>query len=95
MRSENRFLDVLGRDGAFRLHLPSTKPPIHYLVDPQTLISLSKMGNGILNRNQATWTNTDTRASPKEFYEPTHNQQIAIREIGCGGLGRLTISRNA
>ena len=54
MRSTNRLLEILGRDGWLRMHLPSTKPPIHYLVPLQTLMPLSKMGNGILNRNQST-----------------------------------------
>ena len=29
MRSGNRLLEVLGRDGPSHLHLPSTKSPIH------------------------------------------------------------------
>ena len=85
--AENRLLGVLGRDGSLEVHLPSTKDPIHYSADSQALISLSKMGNGDPNRNQTTWTNTDTGTSPEEFYEPTHNQKIAIREMGVGGLG--------
>ena len=55
------------------------------------------MRNGDPNRNQTTWTNTDTRASPRAFYEPTHNQEISIRELGAvgalsdfmGGLGNM------
>ena len=45
MRSENRLLDVIGCDGELRLHLPSTKSTIRYLVDSQTLIGLAKMIN--------------------------------------------------
>ena len=55
MRSANRSFGILGRDGALQLHLPSTKFPIHYMFGSQTLISLSKMRNVILNRNQTTW----------------------------------------
>ena len=33
VRSKNRLLDVIGCAGAFRLHLPSTKSPIRYLLD--------------------------------------------------------------
>ena len=65
-----------------QLHLPITKSPIHYLADSQSLISLSEMRNEISNRNQTTWTNTHARTSPKAFYEPTHNQQIATRAMG-------------
>ena len=82
MRSAIRLLAVLGCNSAFRLHLPSTKFPIHYSVGSHTLISLSEMRNGIPNRNQTTWTNTDTMASHRAFYEPTRNQKIAIRELG-------------
>ena len=42
------------------------------------------MGNGVLNRDQTTWGNTDARLTPKAFYEPTINRQIAIRELGRG-----------
>ena len=37
----------------------------------------------ILNRNRTTWANTDTRLTPKLFYEPTR-KKIAIREMGGG-----------
>ena len=77
----NRLFEILGRDGALQLHFPSTKFPIHCVVVAQTLIFLSGMGNGILNRNQTTWENTDTRLIPQAFYEPTHNQKIPIREM--------------
>ena len=42
MLPANRLLEVLGRDGALRGHLPSTKFLMRYLVGPQTLISLSE-----------------------------------------------------
>ena len=42
MRSENRLLDAIGRDGASGLHLPSAEPPIRYLVGSETLIPLSR-----------------------------------------------------
>ena len=71
MRSAKRLLEIIGRDGTLQLHVPSTKPPIRYLVDTQTLILLSELRNVILNRNQTTWANTDTRLTPKDFYEPT------------------------
>ena len=85
MRSANRLIDVIGCDGTLQLHLPCTKPPIHYLVDYKTLIFLSGMRKGISNRNQTTRTNTDTGASPKAFYDPTNNREIAILEMG--GVG--------
>ena len=40
------------------------------------------MGSEISNRNQTTRTNTDAMTSHRAFYGPTHNQQIAIREMG-------------
>ena len=82
MRSPNSLFGLIGRGGAFRLHVPSTKLPIHYMVDSKTLIRLAEMGNDILNQNQATWANTDTRINPQTFYEPTLNRKIAIREMG-------------
>ena len=54
------------------------------MVDSHTLIFRSDMGNVILNRNRATWGNTDARLTPQAFYEPTLNRQIAIREMGGG-----------
>ena len=47
IRFVNRLFEILGGDGALQLHLSSTKFPIHYMVDSETLISLSNMGNGI------------------------------------------------
>ena len=85
MRPANRLFAILGRDWALQLHAPSTKYPIHYLVDSQSLIFLSEMRNGILNRNPTTWDNADARLAPKAFYEPTLNRQIDIRELGGGG----------
>ena len=82
MRSENRLLEVLGRYGALRLHLPSTKFPIHYSVGSQKIICLPETRYGILNRNQKAWANTDARTSSRAFYAPTHNQEIAIHEVG-------------
>ena len=81
MCTENRLLGVIGRDVAPKLHLPSTKCPIHYLVDSEALISMSEMGNGIPNRNKTTCPNTDTRTNPAAFYEPAHNHQVDIRGI--------------
>ena len=52
MRSENRLLEAIGRDGSLGLHPPSKKSPIRYLVGSQTLMSPSEMGNGIANRNK-------------------------------------------
>ena len=92
MRPENRLLDVLGRSGALKLHLPCTKFTMRYLVDSQTLISLSKMRHESPNRNQTPYANTDARTSPNAFYEPTHNQKIPT--MRWEGLGRLRISRN-
>ena len=89
MPSTSRLFELIGRDGALRLHVPRTNPPINYMVDSQTLIFLTKMRNGLLNRNQTTWANTDTRLTPRDFYEPAINQKIAIRELGGGK--RLTI----
>ena len=93
MRPENRLLEVLGIYGQLQLHLPSTKLKMHYLVDLQKIIRLSEMGNRISHRNQTTRANTDTRTSPRTFYEPTHNRQMSTHEMG--GLGRLMISRGA
>ena len=84
IRPPNRLLGIIGRGWASQLHVQSTKPPIRYLVDSQALIFLSALGNGILNRNQTTWANTDTRLTPRSFYEPPINQKIAIRELGGG-----------
>ena len=64
MRSANSLFGLIGRGGTLRLHVPSTKFPIHYLVDAQTLIVLSKMSNGLLNRNQTTWANAGAMISP-------------------------------
>ena len=45
MRSTNRLFEILGSGGELQLHLPSTKFPIHYMVDSQSMVSLSEMGN--------------------------------------------------
>ena len=82
MRSANRLLEVVGRNGELQLHLPSAKSPMRYLVDSHTLICLSEMRNVTSNRNKTTWSNTDTRLNPEEFYEPCLNHQISIRELG-------------
>ena len=82
MRATNSLFELIGCGGTLRLHVPSTKFSIHYLVDSETLISLSKMRNELLNRNQTTWANADAMICPQTFYEPTINQQIAIRELG-------------
>ena len=82
MRSANRLLDVIARDGAFQLHLHSAKFTIRDLMGSQALIVLAEMRHGIPNRNKTTRPNTDTRINPKEFYEPGLNQKIAIREMG-------------
>ena len=70
---------------ALQLRISSTKFPLHYLVGSQALICLSEMRNGILNRNQTTWANTDTRLTTRAFYDPTINREIDIRETGCVG----------
>ena len=101
VRPANRLFDIIGRDEALQLHLPSTKSPTHHLVGSKALVFLSEMRNAILNRNQTTWGNTDARLAPRAFYEPAHNREIAIRERGggrvmiswinygtCGGLRR-------
>ena len=93
MRSGNRLLEVLGRDGALRLHLPSTDHPVHYSVASRTLISLSEMRNVISGRNKTTWANTGTWAGPRPFYEPTQNQKSISERWEA--LKRLMISRNA
>ena len=85
-RSANRLLELLGSDGTLQLHAPSSKFPINYLVDSQTIILLSKMRNVIPSRNQTTWGNTATRLTPKAFYEPTISQQIAVRDLGGGAF---------
>ena len=81
-RSANRILNVIGCDGTLQLHFPSAKSPLRYLVDSQTLVSMSKMRNVIPNRNITTWFNTDARLTPKTVYEPGINRKIAIRELG-------------
>ena len=82
--SPNSLFDLIGRDGALKLHVHSTMCPIHYLVDSQTLILLTRMRSEFLNRNQTTRANTDTRIKPQAFYEPDLQQRIAIRELGGG-----------
>ena len=82
IRSENRILDAIRCDGALELNLPSVNSPLRYLVVSQTLIFLSKMANGIPNRNPTTRANADTSLPPGEFYEPGLNQKVAIREMG-------------
>ena len=42
MRSENRLLDVIERDGALRLHLLIAKSTTRYLADSKTLIPYTK-----------------------------------------------------
>ena len=42
MKSTDRILDVLGRDGTLQLHLENTKFPLHYLVGSQALIFFRK-----------------------------------------------------
>ena len=89
MRTENRQLEVIARDGALRLLLPIAKFQILDLAGSGTLIALSKIRNGISNRTKTTRPNTDTRLNPGEFYEPRINRKIPIRE-----MGRLTTPRN-
>ena len=67
MRSTNSLFELIACSGTLRLHIPRTKSPIHYLVDSQTLISLTKMRNEILNKNQTTLANTDTMIKPQTF----------------------------
>ena len=83
MRSPNRLIDVIARDGDLRRHLHIAKFPIRDLVGSQTLIVLSEMRNGIPNRNKKTRQNTDARLNSKEFYEPGISQKISIREMGA------------
>merc|ERR1712112_27697 len=45
LKSTGKVLDVLGCGGTLHLHVGSTKFPLHYLVDSQTLIFLSKVRN--------------------------------------------------
>ena len=52
MRAANSLFDLIGRGGTLKLHVPNTDPPIRYLVDSQTLTSLTKMRDEFLNRNQ-------------------------------------------
>ena len=82
LKSTGKVLDVLGCDGTLQFHVGSAKFPLHYLVDSQTSIFLSKARNEFLQRNPITWTNTDTRLSVREFYESDLNQQIASNELG-------------
>ena len=42
MRSTDKILEVLGRDGTLQLHLANAKFPLRYLVDSQTLIFFRK-----------------------------------------------------
>ena len=84
MRSENSLFGIIGCDGASKLHIPSAKCPIHYLVDSQTLVFLTEMRSEYLRGNQTTWGNTDTRILPVTFYEPDLQRRIAIREMGRG-----------
>ena len=81
LKSTDRILDVLGRDGTLQLHLAKTKFPLRYLVDSQALVFLKKARDEYVNSNPITWTNTDTRLSIREFYENDLNQQIATNEL--------------
>ena len=81
MRPANLLLEVIGCDGALRLHLPSAEFPIRYLVGSQTLISNAEMGNVISHRNKTTWPNTDNRLNSEEFYDPCISRGISIREM--------------
>ena len=40
MRPANRLFELLGRDWALQLHVPSAKFPVHYLAGSQTIIPL-------------------------------------------------------
>ena len=86
MRSANRLLEAIGCDVALQLHLPIARSPIRYLVEAQTLIFLSKMMNGISNRNKTKWSIAGARLTPEEFYEPGINREISIRELGRGRI---------
>ena len=90
MISVNRILYVTGRGGTLQVRLPSAKFPLRYSVGSQTSIPLSRMRNGISHRNITTRHNADARLTPKEFYEPDINQEIATRDLG--GVEALTIS---
>ena len=41
MRSTNSLFELIGRGGELRLHVPSTKSAIHYMVDTQSIIFLA------------------------------------------------------
>ena len=82
MRPANSLPWIIGRGGALRLHIQSAKFQIHYMVDSQTLISLTKMRDEILNGNPTTRENTDTWVKSQTFYEPNLNRRIAIRDLG-------------
>jgi len=48
MRTADSLFGIIGCGGTLTLHVPHTKSPIHYLVDAQTLVFLTKMRNGYL-----------------------------------------------
>ena len=50
LRTSNMIFEVLGCDGALRLHLAKTKLPIRYLADPQTLVFLAQIRNDIFTK---------------------------------------------
>ena len=82
MRPANSLYELIRRGGTLRLHVPTANFPIEYLVGHLALISLTRMRNEPLGRNQTTRANTDTMLSPRAFYETNLNHRIAIRELG-------------
>ena len=78
LRRTDKIFGVLGFGGALHFHLPNTKSTLRYLVDPETPVVLSKIGNSISQQIDTTWANTDTRLRPNDFYKNNLIQEFAI-----------------
>ena len=68
MRSGSSWLELIGRVGELQLHGPSAKFPIHYMVDSQALILLSRNEKcDFKSKSNDLWGDTDARLTPKLF----------------------------
>ena len=79
-----KIFDSFGFGGTLRLNLPSTKLPMSYLVDSETLSLISGIRNAILKRNATERGGTDNNLHPDDCYKRILNHQIASIELGGG-----------
>ena len=54
------------------------------MVDSETLVSVAKISNGVLQTDKTTWANTDTRLDHSGFFKENADQQISPNELGGG-----------